>query len=240
MSFLRALGFRGGVDKRKAERAASQALLERGSPGKISLSGALLLKRFWKPVRSGLRGYWSTVISLQKASNMKSITPGCVSPPVSGSFFLVVLVNSQDSSFPFKGLKNIYLFIWLSGLSCTRRIFTASWSQLHMQDLHFIVHNLLLWYTHLQLWLVDSRVWLTSFSAPWHVGSFPPTREGICIPCIARGPPGQSLISSFFERLLNGGILQALASGLYFFWEERLASPQGSFMELHRFQSTVK
>ena len=112
-------------------------------------------------------------------------------------------------------------------------------SQLHMQDLHFIVHNLLLWYTHLQLWLVDSRVWLTSFSAPWHVGSFPPTREGICIPCIARGPPGQSLISSFFERLLNGGILQALASGLYFFWEERLASPQGSFMELHRFQSTV-
>lgn len=128
MSFLRALGFRGGVDKRKAERAASQALLERGSPGKISLSGALLLKRFWKPVRSGLRGYWSTVISLQKASNMKSITPGCVSPPVSGSFFLVVLVNSQDSSFPFKGLKNIYLFIWLSGLSCTRRIFTASWS----------------------------------------------------------------------------------------------------------------
>ena len=126
MSFLRALGFRGGVDKRKAERAASQALLERGSPGKISLSGALLLKRFWKPVRSGLRGYWSTVISLQKASNMKPITPGCVSPPVSGSFFLAVLVNSQDSSFPFKGLKNIYRFIWLSGLSCTRRIFTLS------------------------------------------------------------------------------------------------------------------
>ena len=126
MSFLRALGFRGGVDKRKAERAASQALLERGSPGKISLSGALLLKCFWKPVRSGLCGCWSTVISLQKASNMKSITPGCVSPPVSGSFFLVVLVNSQDSSFPFKIKKYISIYL-------------AVRAQLHTQDLHCIV-----------------------------------------------------------------------------------------------------
>ena len=200
MSFLRALGFRGGVDKRKAERAASQALLERGSPGKISLSGALLLKCFWKPVRLGLCGCWSTVISLQKASNMKSITPGCVSPPVSGSFFLVVLVNSQDSSFPFKIKKYISIYLAVRaqlhtqdlhcivvsaahagsslhrGLNCTCRIFTASWSQLHTQDLHCIVHNLLLLYTHLQLWAVDSRVRLTSFSGPWHVGSFPPNQ----------------------------------------------------------------
>ena len=163
MSFLRALGFRGGVDKRKAERAASQALLERGSPGKISLSGALLLKCFWKPVRLGLCGCWSTVISFQKASNMKSITPGCVSPPVSGSFFLVVLVNSQDSSFPFKIKKYISIYL-------------AVRAQLHTQDLHCIVHNLLLLYTHLQLWPVDSRVRLTSFSGPWHVGSFPPNQ----------------------------------------------------------------
>ena len=251
MSFLRALGFRGGVDKRKAERAASQALLERGSPGKISLSGALLLKCFWKPVRLGLCGCWSTVISLQKASNMKSITPGCVSPPVSGSFFLVVLVNSQDSSFPFKIKKYISIYL-------------AVRAQLHTQDLHCIVVSAAhagsslhcgLSCTH-RIFTASCTIFCcctrTCSCGPWtpECGSqaslvrgmwalFPPTREGICIPCIARGPPRQSLISSFFERPLNGGILQALASGLYFFWEERLASPQGSFMELHRFQSTV-
>ena len=232
MSFLRALGFRGGVDRRKAERAGSQALLERGSPGKISLSGALLLKRFWKPVRSGLHGYQSTVISLQKALNMESIATGCVSPPVSGSFFFVVLVNSQDSSFPFKIKKCISIYL-------------AVRPQGHAQDLHCITHGLWLWHAQLQcgLWAPESSGFsgcgsrASLLRGTWAL--FLPTREGVRIPCVARGPPGQSLISSFLERPLNGGILQALASGLYSLWEERLASPQGSFMELHRIQSTV-
>ena len=103
------------------------------------------------------------------------------------------------------------------------------------------------------LWLADSAVVARGLQRAWaSVGAAhklscsnvcglfsPPTREGICIPCIARGSPDQSLTSSFSERQLNGGILQALASHLYFLWEQRLASPQGSLMEFHRLQSTV-
>lgn len=206
--------------------------LSRGSPEKISVSGALLLGRFWKPVLSGLRGYQSTVASLQKALNVKSIATGCVSPPVSGGFFLVVLANSQDSPFPFK----IKIYIYLPG----------GWVSARTQDLHCILQGLL-------LCRADSAVVARGLRSAWaSVGAahklsfsmvcglfFPPTREGIRIPCIARGPPGQSLISSFSERWLNGGIPQALASRLYFLWEQRLASPQGSLMELHRLQSTV-
>ena len=181
---------------------------------------------------SGLCGYQSTVTSLQKASNMKSITTGRVSPPVSGGFFLIVLVNSQDSPFPFK----IKISIYLPGGQVSART----------QDLHCILQGLL-------LWLADSAVVARGLQRAWaSVGAAhklscsnvcglfsPPTREGICIPCIARGSPDQSLTSSFSERQLNGGILQALASHLYFLWEQRLASPQGSLMEFHRLQSTV-
>ena len=88
-------------------------------------------------VLSGLRGYQSTVTSLQKALNMKSITTGRVSPPVSGGFFLIVLVNSQDSPFPFK----IKISIYLPGGQVSART----------QDLHCILQGLL-------LWLAGSRV----------------------------------------------------------------------------------